>query len=246
MSVNLTQPIPTPKTAWDWNTLLSYPIIENMEPMVALSYHPQIITRPQYAIQGLSGALFEIYGRQGLQERLAAAAQLLPAGHRFVVFDAWRSISTQMALFNSLSRRIATNHPDWSEDQITQQTLKTVAAVSRDPKRPSPHNTGGSIDLTIVDEHGVLLEMLSPYDDFDETARTNYFEIKADLTEREISARDHRRLLYNIMTTVGFTNYDEEWWHYDFGNQNWAWKSGHEAANYGATQPVFPWTQILD
>ncbi len=60
MSVDLTQPIPAPKTAWDWNTLLSYPIIENMEPMVALSYHPQIITRPQYAVQGLSGAFFEI------------------------------------------------------------------------------------------------------------------------------------------------------------------------------------------
>ena len=28
------------------------------------------------------------------------------------------------------------------------------------------------------------------------------------------------------MEDAGFTNYEEEWWHFDYGNQNWALEKG--------------------
>ncbi|MDR3189599.1 MAG: M15 family metallopeptidase [Lactobacillaceae bacterium] len=239
-------PIPEYEEAWHWSAPQAMPIQENNEELVPLSYIDRVITSPQYAIQGLSGALTEIYARQSVQAKLAEATKLLPEGLRFVVFDAWRSFSTQMALFNSLSRKYAIEHPDWSNEEIQEMTLKTVAMPSRDPLKPSPHNTGGSIDLTIVDANGCMLNMASPFDDIEPTAQSNYFESREYLDAGELAARDNRRLLYNIMTTVGFTNYDGEWWHYDYGNQNWAWRSGNNLAHYGATKPIFPWTQILD
>ncbi|MCG4287414.1 D-alanyl-D-alanine dipeptidase, partial [Lactobacillaceae bacterium KNUT 0156] len=56
-----------------------------------------------------------------------------------------------------------------------------------------------------------------------------------------ITYRENRRLLYHVMTQAGFTNYIEEWWHFDYGNQNWATVSKRDFAVYGATKPAFPW-----
>jgi D-alanyl-D-alanine dipeptidase len=41
---------------------------------------------------------------------------------------------------------------------------------------------------------------------------------------REI--RNGRRALVYIMSCAGFSNYPEEYWHYDFGNSFWRFYSG--------------------
>ena len=35
------------------------------------------------------------------------------------------------------------------------------------------------------------------------------------------------------MTEAGFQNYEEEWWHYDYGNVTWARKAHKQQAIYG-------------
>ena len=45
----------------------------------------------------------------------------------------------------------------------------------------------------------------------------------------------NRRLLFNAMVDQGFTNYSEEWWHFDYGNQFWALINGVHAI-YGSTR----------
>ncbi|AVH75570.1 M15 family metallopeptidase [Weissella koreensis] len=247
MGKNIQNKIPTDLSEWDWSTALDPDIKDNNEPMVPLGLLPEkIIVQPAYFIQNLSGAMSELYARQTVQSKLVQAANLLPAGYKLVIFDAWRSVSTQAALFHSLKRKIARTNPSWTKNQMIEKTLETVAQPSRDPKKPSPHNTGGSIDLTIVDDQGVMLDMASPFDDFNDSSKTNYLELKAELNQSELKARDNRRLLYHIMTEVGFTNLSNEWWHYDYGNQNWASCSQQEHALYGATKPFFPWVTILD
>lgn len=37
---------------------------------------------------------------------------------------------------------------------------------------------------------------------------------------------------------VGFTNYSEEWWHYDFNNASWARRVGAQEASYGAVEAM--------
>ncbi|QIL50998.1 M15 family metallopeptidase [Weissella coleopterorum] len=247
MGKNIQNEIPTNLTEWDWSTALDAKIEENHEALVPLGLLPEkIIVQPAYFIQNLSGAMSELYARQSVQIKLVQAANLLPEDYKLVIFDAWRSVSTQAALFHSLKRKISQTNPTWSKTQVIEKTLETVAKPSRDNHKPSPHNTGGSIDLTIVDNQGVMLDMASPFDDFHDSAKTNYLEIKTDLTPSELKARDNRRLLYHIMTSVGFTNLSNEWWHFDYGNQNWAHCANQDHALYGATKPVFPWVTILD
>lgn len=234
-------PISLPKPNWDWVAIRQVPIEPVTDELISLNYLPtQMLVSPQYALQKLPGAEIELYARPEVQAKLVEASKLLPEGHRFVILDAWRAMETQQALFDQMCRFVARDFPDYTPEEIEQAALRIVALPSLDPNKPSPHHTGGAIDLSIVDPQGRLLDMGSPFDDISERARTDFYESSA-ATEAEITARDNRRLLYHIMTSVGFTNYAEEWWHFDFGNQNWAWVTGEEQARYSNIKPVYAW-----
>ena len=51
--------------------------------------------------------------------------------------------------------------------------------------------------------------------------------------------RNNRRILRTAMLQNEFTQDDDEWWHYDFGNQLWALRSKHEYAIFGEQTPTF-------
>ena len=80
------------------------------------------------------------------------------------------------------------------------------------------HSSGGAVDLTIVDAQGVPLDMGTDFDDFSPLARTDAFEHP----HADPICQKNRRLLYGVLTEAGFTNYPEEWWHYDYGDLFWA------------------------
>ena len=217
------------------------PINECNEPLIALnplSTHLGIKIEPIYFLQGLPGATSEFFARESLVSKLKQARMLLPKGFSFVVWDAWRSLSTQHALFDKYKNQILSENPDIDHGELIQRTSVYVSLPSADPLRPSPHNTGGSIDLTIADHNGNLLEMGTDFDVFTNKAQTTFFERDdVSLTEKEKIYRDNRRLLFSAMISVGFTNYPEEWWHFDYGNQSWARTSGSQSALYSAIEP---------
>ena len=45
--------------------------------------------------------------------------------------------------------------------------------------------------------------------------------------------KENRRLLYSAMIDTGFTNLPSEWWHYDYGDENWAKAKGLKALYKG-------------
>jgi len=82
--------------------------------------------------------------------------------------------------------------------------------------------------LSIKESLGLPLDMGTDFDSFEIMAQTAYFKRVQGGEE----VHQNRRLLYIVMTQAGFTNYPEEWWHYDFGNQFWGKITG-EKAKYG-------------
>jgi D-alanyl-D-alanine dipeptidase len=84
--------------------------------------------------------------------------------------------------------------------------------------------------------------MGTEFDHFGTKAATRYFEEKLERSENlsidEAEALDNRRLLYHIMTSQGFTNYLEEWWHFDFGDQFWGKISGKRSVYSGRESVV--------
>jgi D-alanyl-D-alanine dipeptidase len=240
-------PIPQLKKQ-DWTAIRSMTIEECGEPLVPMNTMPEVlINHPEYYIQGLSGSLPVCYARLSVFKKILEAAEFLPKGYKFVVLDAWRPIEVQQSLFDKFKIIVRERHPEIKdEDKITEMTTQFVALPSLDDKKPSPHNTGGAVDLTIADENGIWLDMGTYFDEMTDRTRTRYYEEKLEsgdyLSEREIRITKNRRLLYHIMTKAGFTNYTDEWWHYDFGDQLWAYHNdGKVKAIYGRAKPTFAW-----
>lgn len=244
-------PVPIPRKAWSWAESRKQIIKECNEKLVTLNLVPdKIVVSSQYFLQGLEGGLPECFARETVHKKLIEASKLLPAGYRLVILDSWRPLKVQQSLFDRLKGEISINNPELSEEEVMNRTLTYVALPSKDPLKPSPHNTGGAVDLTIADEDGIMLNMGTDFDDSTSKAGTTYFEELIakgeDLSPEKTEALKNRRLLYHIMTSVGFTNYIDEWWHFDYGNQNWAWISGSDHAIYGKSAPVFNWNKDIE
>lgn len=186
-----------------------------------------------YFLQNIPGSINDCYVREGVAKRLLSACELLPEYHYFVVFDAWRPKQVQMALFNQLKEEL---EAQGLKEELLRQKLSTFVDIPSDnPINPSNHLTGGAIDLTIGTEKGIL-NMGTDFDDFSEMSRTNAYE-KINITSIQKEIRNNRRLLQEIMQNAGFTNYEEEWWHFDYGNQNWGKKTGFPAF-YGGVESL--------
>lgn len=233
----------------NWPEIRKMPIEESNEPLVGLDAYPErFVNHPEYYMQGFSGSLPILYTRMGVYGRLVKAASMLPLGYKFVFLDTWRPVEVQQSLFDTYKARLASDNPGVNDEELTGMALKFVALPSFDNKKPSPHNTGGATDLTIADDRGIWLNMGTYFDEMTDRTCTRYYEEKLEkgeaLSDTETDILENRRLLFHIMIAMGFTNYTDEWWHYDYGDQLWAWhNNGQVTAIYGRAKPTFAWAK---
>lgn len=99
---------------------------------------------------GLEGSNVAVFMREGVAKKLEKAAGMLPSGHHIMVMDAYRTLDVQGALYEQYEQGLRVKHPDWTEEQLSTETQKYVSVPSHDKTRPSPHNTGASVDVVIV------------------------------------------------------------------------------------------------
>lgn len=201
------------------------------EPLISVSgLTPRIEIDTYYFRKGLPGAENDCFLRVGTVERLKKAAEMLPENLKFVVLDGWRSYDTQLALYEGIKKDLeAQNLPP---EKMQEEISKFVARPTRDLTKPSPHLTGGAVDLTIADENG-WLDMGTGFDDFTEKAALEWYEKHDSLPDQEERIRDNRRLLRKVMEEAGFVSNEEEWWHYDYGNRRWATATGNPTLYLG-------------
>ncbi len=275
-------PIPVYAPMGGWKDI---PVEECGEPLVALgafSDYGQIFTDNIYWSerssspynQGeLEGSLITCFVRQGIAEKLAEASKNLPPKHSFLVWDTYRTLGTQQALYEDFKGQLM-DKKGFSEEEATEAAQRFVSIPSTDPSRPSPHNTGASVDLTIVKftdegwnllqalqsdlasgdsnlvykaemerlrilrEESIELAMGTRFDEVAEATATRHYEEIAQghaLTGAEKEILNNRRLLVDALKDVGMSNYPEEWWHFDFGNQFHASRTGDKVI-YGAAE----------
>jgi D-alanyl-D-alanine dipeptidase len=174
--------------------------------------------------QPIEGAIAGLLVRRGVAERVARAdAHARPFGYSLYVLDGYRPIVTQAGLWRFFWDHFAAQ--GLSEDEVEERTLTFVSDPRAfDPENPTTwplHSTGGAVDLTLCGPDGLPLDLGTPFDDPTEASATDHFERL--LAAGRITARDHRllhrRILYWTMREAGFTNYVNEWWHYDWGDQ---------------------------
>ena len=219
----------------------------NNEPLVTLSnfgisgenFYAQPRNPPYYAV--IPGSITTLSLRQGAAERLRAInTHLAEAQLELFVFDAWRPQAVQ-AYFHDrwLPAELRKRKPHLSDTDLAAEVTTYWAAPSTGIDAPSPHSTGGAVDLTIRWRGGDPLWMGSLFDDASSLAHTNRFELETHETDFSFSneeARANRRLLYWLMVDAGFASNPSEWWHFSFGDQMWAKLRNEPEALYAGAE----------
>nr|MBQ8251870.1 M15 family metallopeptidase [Lachnospiraceae bacterium] len=172
-----------------------------------------------YPLMQMEHAYKSCLVRREVYDRLKQAAQKLPQGYKFRLWDGWRPFALQKELYDVYATKIIRDFElaDATKAQKNSVIRKFVSEPVSDKEIAPVHTTGGAVDLTILDAQGRELDMGTKFDEFSDRTHTAYYE-----SERNIEVRQNRRLLYHIMTEAGFTNLPSEWWHYDYGNRFWA------------------------
>lgn len=180
-----------------------------------------------YKEMKLEGTLDTMLARHSVVLKLNNALEFLPNNYSFVVFDAFRTVKTQLALFEYIYNQQKKIHPYLSHNELYNKTREFIVHPSEVSRFAiPPHNSGGAIDLTLS-YNGQILDMGTDFDAVTPLSYTNYFEqeykIASGMSEKRWNEiRINRRILFNTLKNVGFTNFEVEWWHYDLGDCMWA------------------------
>ncbi|SBO42336.1 M15 family metallopeptidase [Cyanobium sp. NIES-981] len=234
-----------------WNAIPISPCPEPLVPLPEdlwrLEPHPYIAAGAPY---GGGGSPFQL--RQGVVARLLAAQLALRRQRpswRLAIFDGWRPLAVQAFMVRHATaelcrqRGLDPHRPGPALEAVAREVGGFWAPPNPDPAAPPPHSTGAAVDLTLADERGAPISMGSPIDAIGEVSAPDHFQRLAagslDPVERERAQVFHgrRQLLQAVMQEAGFAQHPAEWWHFSWGDQLWAWRSGQPQAIYGRVEP---------
>ena len=232
-----------------WSDL---PIVECGEPLVSLEPGVRCLRPHPYASLGApyGPGVDPFVLRRGVAERLMAAEQDLirrDASLRFAIFDAWRPVAVQDFMVQHAIRSECERLglvPEGVEDaphhrraleQVKRSVARFWAPPSLDRSTPPPHSTGAAFDLTLADRSGSLLDMGGEIDAIGPVSEPEFYAREAALGGKRMAEiyANRRQLLAEVLTAQAFVRHPNEWWHFSFGDQLWAWSRQHTQAVYG-------------
>lgn len=156
----------------------------------------------------------EIFVRQGVLNRLLNAQEQLQSINKnlsLYVTYGYRTLQIQTMRF---LKRLAVEDQKYYADPV-----ELYEAVHRSVAVPSVsgHPTGGAIDVCIIDKQTrKQLAFGSPIYDY---STLKYYVFSNEVTKAQ---RKNRILLRKIMMRAGFAPFDGEWWHFSYGDREWA------------------------
>ena len=221
----------------------------NREPLVdaaarglaGANFYASASNPPYY--HAIPGAIDKLLLRAGAAERLQRVnARLAEAGLELWLFDAWRPQAVQIYFHDVwFPAELRKRNPALAGGELTAEVERYWAAPSAGADAPSPHSTGGAVDLTLRWRSGDPLWMGSLFDDASPIAHLDHFEAEHEAWSFSAEeARANRRLLYWLMVEAGFAANPNEWWHFSHGDQMWAQATGAAAALYGGIEIAPP------
>lgn len=160
------------------------------------------------------------FARETVARRVTIVQDSLPTGFRLLVRCAYRTPEVQARQYTKGYRALMEQNPTWSAARLDAEIEKRI-----DPPDVGPHCAGGAVDVSIVGEDGKQLDMGTGLDVFNRKAYTHSEEI----TEAQ---KANRQILINAMLGAGFFDFPTEWWHWSYGEREWAHAYG-EKAIYG-------------
>ena len=222
-----------------WNKI---PIKDNGEKLIAIPSFLKFLDPHPYSHLGApykdKTSIWKL--REEVINRLVKVNDCLisKSSFKLLIYDSWRPLEVQEFMF----KRAFLLECEKSDIDISFENIKSYPSIlnkvekfwaypSYDTRCPPPHSTGGALDVCLSDKEGNLVEMGSMVDQMDETSNPYFYANMKN--EEAIIWNSRRNLLREIMTKFGFVQHPNEWWHFSYGDQLWAWKNKKENAIYG-------------
>ena len=131
--------------------------------------------------------------------------------YQIMVVYGYRSMEKQVKFFNEEMEKYQNDFDN--ELDLYEFVHEKIAVPS-----VSGHPTGGAVDVVIYDmKKNQIIDFGTEVHDYDDCKSYTYYE------KISKEAKDNRMLLRRLMMEVGFAPYDGEWWHFSYGDREWAY-----------------------
>jgi D-alanyl-D-alanine dipeptidase len=210
--------------------VIAIPIIDNMDEMVDLRLHKDIRLGPSPEIEDNQ---CYTYVRREVYSRLCGAQNKLPPGIKFELYEGWRSLELQKHLFETRLALVRKENPTLNQVEAFTEACRMVSPVTLldGTQNVPPHSTGGAVDIYLVTDEGSFMDMglkvADWMDDIDGSIS------QTDSQSISPQAKKNRQIMGNALSSEGFINYPNEYWHWSYGDRYWAYHTGKSKSFYG-------------
>jgi D-alanyl-D-alanine dipeptidase len=162
--------------------------------------------------------------RKDIYDRLKRAQKNLPANYHFMIYEAYRPLARQKALWEMATKMLREKYPRMPDGELRDLTETFVA----DPFNGigSGHQACCAIDISLCDNDCREYDMGTRCQEMNEFSETRSTGISPE-------AMKNRRILVTTLEEQGLINYPAEWWHFSYGDHQWAYLTGRTEAWYG-------------
>lgn len=202
-------------------------IVEEYEPAIIESETPPLLVD---AAPGNDGILFndkfsaDRRLRQAVYDRIKKAAAHLPENLTFMIYEAYRPRARQIALWNEIMEKVKQSYPQADDGELA---LRCNTFIANPYKVGSGHQFGCAVDITLFDtKTGREADMGCGVQEFCGRCKTDTPLITPD-------QRANRDLLRGALHREGLVNYPPEWWHFSYGDRQWAIQLNRAETLYG-------------
>lgn len=211
------------KTA-KYKDLLNIKIKDNGEKMVNLtqSYKDLVCKYQQRDMIPYVGE--DIWVRQTIADKLQKISENLKRdypNYKLKIVYGFRHPEIQKLYFEKRKESVRTNNLDISENDLNEITHSMTAFPET-----AGHPTGGAVDITITTNLGDL-DMGTDISDFSDPEKIKTYS--KNITKDQES---NRKKLHDFMIAENFAPFYGEWWHFSYGDKEWAWFYDKENALY--------------
>jgi len=165
-----------------------------------------------------------IFVREEVAKKLGKIQEILNGryGYGLFVTDGYRHPNVQEMYFEKQRAILLQSNPKLTPAELDQATHAFIAVPL-----VAGHPTGGAVDLTLVDKIGFNLDMGTDIANFDDASKIKTFAKNLTGVQRK-----NRRILLDVMLELDFVPFYGEWWHFSYGDREWAWNKKRRQSIY--------------
>lgn len=207
-----------------YKDLLNIEAIDNGEQMVNLSqsYKDLVCKYQQQDMATYVGE--DIWVRQTVASKLQKISYNLKKirpEYKLKIVYGFRHPEIQRSYFEKRKENLRIENLNISEDDLNEITNSMTAFPET-----AGHPTGGAVDITITTNLGDL-DMGTNISDFSDTEKIKTYSKNIN-TDQKLN----RKILHDLMIEENFAPFYGEWWHFSYGDKEWAWFYDKKSAYY--------------